>query len=176
MVPHLLPSQNRNPQSNWRVNPPRSTTGVPQGSSVVLVTTPHCPHCRSIRSHIEAVAGAGFDQVHGVSFVEVSAPDSPDLATDLKIKAAPTLLAFRDGEELTRHVGAGGESDVQRVFDAASGAATSVRRFSISSESRWIRTGLGAVLLAAGAITSVIWLVLLGVVFLASGWYDHVLR
>ncbi len=157
---------------------------MPQGPSVVLVTTPHCPHCRSIRNHIEAVAGAGsaateptgVDQVNGVTFIEVSAPDSPDLATELKIKAAPTLLAFRDGAEVTRHVGAGSEGDVRRVFDAASGAEKSVRRYSISSESRWIRTGLGLVLIAAGAITSVIWLALLGTIFLVSGWYDRVIR
>ncbi len=162
---------------------------IPQGLSVVLVTTPHCPHCRSIRSHIEAVAGeavageavaggasaadnpTGFD---GVTFIEVSAPASPDLATELKIKAAPSLLAFRDGVEVTRHVGAGGEADVRRVFDAAAGVAGSVRRYSISSETRWIRTGLGLVLIAAGAITSVIWLALLGAVFLVSGWYDRI--
>ena len=171
------------------MNPPRSMADVPQGSAVVLVTTPHCPHCRSIRGHIEAVVGAGsaatepsgVGQVNGVTFIEVSAPDSPDLATELKIKAAPTLLAFRDGAEVTRHVGSGGEADVRRVFEAAAGSSETgspkaIRRFSISSESRWIRTGLGLVLIAAGAITNVIWLALLGAVFLASGWYDRVIR
>lgn len=181
MVPHLFSTQDRNPQDHRSVNPPRSTNGVPTGPSVVLVTTPHCPHCRSIRGHIEAVADAGSiaeepTGIDGVAFIEISAPDSPDLATDLKIKAAPTLVAFRDGEEVTRHIGAGNESDVRRVFDAASGSSQSARRYSISSENRRIRTSVGVTLIIAGAVTSVILLALLGACFLIAGWHDYIRR
>ncbi|MEE9416656.1 MAG: thioredoxin family protein [Acidimicrobiales bacterium] len=145
---------------------------IGQEPAVVLVTTPHCPHCRTVKAHIEGIASS----VKGVAYREVSAPEEPDLATEFKIKAAPTLLAFRDGEEVTRHVGAASAAEVERVFHAASGAITKPRSFSISAENRWFRSATGVALLVAGAALGVLWLVLLGAVFMTSGWYDRFFR
>lgn len=136
-------------------------------SGVVLFTTPDCPHCPNVRmlSEREAV------EKHEVPFTEVSAPDQPHLASSMNVRAAPTAIAMFNGVEVDRVVGPANQSEVERVFASASGASNGSRS-RISAENRKFRTAIGAVLVIAGLIASVIWLVLIGAAFTASGWWD----
>jgi thioredoxin-like negative regulator of GroEL len=51
--------------------------------------------------------------------IEINAVAQPDIARDLRAKATPTLIAMTNGEEVSRHVGSGAESDIRRLFGAA---------------------------------------------------------
>lgn len=170
-MPNLFDPQIRNPQYHRGLSD-SSVRANEAAAEVLLVTTPHCPHCRSIRAHIGEVAASHT----AVANRELSAPDDPELTSELKIRAAPTLLAFRGGKEVARHVGAGSAADVERIFAAASQTSQSTRRFSISAENRKIRSAVGLVLMAAGAFSEVFLLALLGTVFIAAGWYDYLIR
>ena len=109
-----------------------------------------------------------------VDFTEVSAADRPDLVKSLKIRGAPTVLAYRDGLEVTRTVGAVNIEELQQLFASSHGTATSGPS-KVSSENRKIRTAAGATLGAAGLLTQVIWLVLTGAALVLAGWYDKFL-
>ena len=139
-------------------------------SGVVLFTTPGCPHCPRVRDLSERAALDTPD----VEYMEVSALDRPDLAVSLKIRGAPTALAFDGGVEVDRLVGAANAGEIDRVFASAAGQllATVPR---VSTENRQIRTGAGLALVVAGLLTQVFWLVLIGALFGLSAWHDLLL-
>ncbi len=151
----------------------RSTLGGLLGDQelpgVVVVTAPHCPHCRTVAPIVERVAA---DYAGRVQVVRVDAALSPDQARALKVRGTPTLLAARDGVVVARHVGAGGTSEVEGVFAAAVGEGTGG---GIGATNRRLRSIAGiAVLIIAWLAGSWI-LAALGIVFLAAGWYDIVM-
>lgn len=137
-------------------------------SGVVLFTTPGCPHCPRVRQTSLDVA----QRRPGVKFSEVSAVDRPDLVKSMNVRAAPTMLALRDGVEVGRTIGASSADEIERLFEASAGGPAVARR-SVSTEDRTIRSAAGAVLLLAGLITQIIWLALFGVGLLLWGWYDY---
>ena len=164
-MPYLRSPQDRNSQAHWSVNPDLRWPHP----SVVLVTTPGCVHCARVRTFSESIARA----YHTVDFVEISAVDHPELTASLKVRAAPTTIAFRGGAVVDRVVGAARPEEVRRLFSAALGEETGSTRNTISGENRALRTTAGVVLGIAGVIFQVIWLILIGAVLLASGWYDR---
>ena len=135
--------------------------------AVVVVSAPNCSHCGAIAPVLRAAASR---HAGSVQQFEVSAPDAPDLVAELGVRGTPTVLAFRDGEEVARQVGARSPQDVERIFQAASGAST--RKRSVARTDRRIRIATGAVLAVAGAVAGGSWLVAVGGAFLLAGWYD----
>jgi rhodanese-related sulfurtransferase len=84
----------------------------------------------------------------------------------------PTVVAFRYGEEVARHVCAGSAHDVERVFQAAAGVPPQAR--SISRTDRTILAATGVALAVVGMMAGAWWLVAPGGSFLLGGWYDLV--
>ena len=136
---------------------------------VVVVTAPHCPHCRTVAPTVERVAATYEGSVRVVG---VDASQAPDQARALKVRGTPTLLAARDGVVVARHVGAGGTAEVERVFAAAAGDGNGA---GIGATNRRLRT------LAGGALLTIAWLAgswmlaAIGTALMAAGWYDLLL-
>ncbi len=148
-----------------------SPDDIVAGSGVVLITTPGCSRCPSVRIHSHTVAKTSPN----TPFVEVSAPDRPDLVTSLAIRAAPTALAFRDGIETARVVGPARPRELRVVFSSAS-TTQPQRRGTTATESRLLRTSAGAALVLAGVVAQVIWLGLIGIALVVAGWHDYLPR
>ena len=79
-------------------------TEVIAASVPVLVdfTATWCAPCRALAPILEKVAELGRDQV---KVVTVNGEDCPSIAIRLGVKAYPTVIVFRGGKEVARHVG-----------------------------------------------------------------------
>lgn len=62
-----------------------------------------CPHCLRLGPNFDKAA-----EEHGgrVKFVKVSVQDARDLFSQYRVHAVPTLVFFREGEEVARREGA----------------------------------------------------------------------
>ncbi len=79
-------------------------------------------------------------------------------------------LAIRDGRVVGKQVGAGSQSDVERMFRVA-GGEPGTRRV-LGGTDRLLRTAAAAVLTVVGYLAAAWWLTAFGVLLLAAGWYD----
>ncbi len=70
---------------------------APQGTAV-LFTTATCPNCKIAYALLEKA---------GVSFEKLLAEENAELATELGVKQAPTLVITTDEGEVTKYVGVG---------------------------------------------------------------------
>ena len=91
----------------------------------------------------------------------------------MKIRGAPTTLAYYDGQEVGRVVGSASLAEIEVLFASATGDTTQ-RPTRVSAEDRKFRTGAGIALLVAGLLVQNVWLLVLGAALVLSGWYDLV--
>lgn len=104
-----------------------------------------------------------------VSTTEITDPTSPEVAT-WKVRATPTLIAVRDGEEVGRLTGSAAEGDIRGLYTSATTGMG--RRASITTQDRVLRLGAGVILGTWGLIASAPLLVAAGVAALLFGGYD----
>ena len=73
---------------------------------------PWCGPCRALAPHLEALA-----REHGpkLLILKVDTDAHPDTARAYSVTALPTLVLFRDGLEVKRHVGAVGLKVLQEL-------------------------------------------------------------
>ena len=63
---------------------------------------PWCMPCKIIAPAVESLAEEMKDKI---KFGKANVDDSPELATELSVLNIPTLLIFKDGQEISRIVG-----------------------------------------------------------------------
>ena len=75
---------------------------------------PWCGPCRDLAPIIESVAEqyAGTAQI-----VKLNVDDNPSLAMEYGVRAIPTLILFRDGEERDRLIGARNKETIAHAID-----------------------------------------------------------
>lgn len=135
---------------------------------VVDFWAPWCMPCRVTRPILKRLA----QEYQGkVALWEINAEDHPDLLRELKIFGIPTLIAFRDGQEISRHIGAKPESDLNEMFRLLSEGKTPPR---LKPVERLLRIAIAVVLVVLAFSTSGGWplYVLAGLVFF-SAVYDR---
>jgi thioredoxin len=127
-----------------------------------------CMPCKITKPIIERLAKRYAEQVE---FLAVDADASQDLVAHYGVYGIPTVLAYRDGEELARVSGAQNKATYQGIFDSlANGGELKV---SISRFDRVLRISAGVVLGLLG-ISSANWLLLdLAGVIAFWGVYDR---
>ncbi len=78
---------------------------VLQAEIPVLVDfwSPTCPHCRQLNPQYEAAAEL---QEGTVKFAKLAVPDGRQAFVQHAVMVVPTLVLFRDGEEIARSQGA----------------------------------------------------------------------
>ena len=70
------------------------------GLTMVDVWAPWCGPCRTLTPIIEKVS-----EEKNVKLLKINADESGDLATSLGVRGIPTVIFFKDGQEMDRIVG-----------------------------------------------------------------------
>jgi thioredoxin len=140
---------------------------------VVDFWAPWCVPCRSITPVLKQLG----DQYEGrVDVWKVNSDEHPDLLRKLNIFGIPTLIAFNNGEEISRRTGAANASVLSSLFETALSGEKQTRR-ELAPSDRMLRLvgGLIILLLAVLGHFSGWYLVLagLGGVLLFSAIYDR---
>lgn len=71
---------------------------VGDGTVLVDVWGPQCAPCVALAPHLEKMA----EEYDDVTLVKLEAPKARRVCMDLKVMGLPTLLLFRDGDEVAR--------------------------------------------------------------------------
>ncbi|HXY38056.1 MAG TPA: thioredoxin [Vicinamibacteria bacterium] len=77
------------------------------------VWAPWCAPCRGMEPVIRELAASLTGKV---KVAKLNADRSPDTVSRLRIEGIPTLILFKDGQEVTRMVGARGKADILRTL------------------------------------------------------------
>jgi len=77
-----------------------------------------CGHCLALNPQYDQAAETKADEV---KFVKVSFQQCRDLFGEYGVRATPTLVLFRDGEEIARTVGAKRADDLNAWIDESLG-------------------------------------------------------
>lgn len=83
---------------------------------VVDLWAPWCPPCRTIAPHLERLAETFDGQV---DLWKINTDEHGDVSRALGVRGIPTLIAFRDGEEIARRVGAIPPDQLHDLFEIA---------------------------------------------------------
>ena len=75
---------------------------IDKGISLVKFSATWCGPCKMMASTIQKVE----PEFPTVKFQDIDVDDFSNLAVNYKIRSVPTVIVFKDGEEITRLVGA----------------------------------------------------------------------
>ena len=81
---------------------------------VVDVWAEWCPPCRQLGPTLEQLAGEFKGRI---VVLKINLDEDPHAGARLGIRSIPTLLYYRDGQEIDRQVGAPSPRDLKRTFE-----------------------------------------------------------
>ena len=140
---------------------------------VVDFWAPWCGPCRAIGP---AVKKLGDEYAGRVDVWQVNADEQPELLRDLRIFGIPTLIAYHQGQEVTRRTGAASPAALAGLFTAAL-AGVKPTQTGPAPLDRGLRFGVGAVLMGLavrwGLTGANLLLAGLGATVLFSAFYDR---
>lgn len=111
---------------------------------VVDFWAPWCAPCRSIAPALKQL---GKQYEGRVDVWKVNADQQPDLLRQLRIYGIPTLIVYKDGQEVTRRTGAPSRDGLEALFLSALSGNMPVRS-GMTTLDRILRLGSGFVLIA----------------------------
>jgi thioredoxin 1 len=85
------------------------------GLTVAKFTAEWCAPCHALAPVFDAVAAARESEA---KFVSVDADASPNASAQFGVRGLPTILFFRDGELVSRLVGAVPRATIEKEVDA----------------------------------------------------------
>ena len=122
--------------------------------TLIEVMTPHCAECRAMQPDLDAVANEHRDDV---DLVVLDATQDPERAASLKVLGTPTLIAVKDGVEISRHTGRRTRPELSELFAAvAAGDTTGIA--AVSHSDRLVWSVAGVLLAVAGLAAGPSWL------------------
>ncbi len=132
-----------------------------------------CMPCRMMEPSMEKMEHAYQGRV---DVWKINADEQPGLLQELGIMGIPTVIAFRDGKELSRKVGVQSENALAALFETVeSGEQVQEAHPGLNPLTRFIRAGSGLALGLFGALRAdpSFLLIALGTVLLFSAIYDR---
>jgi len=134
------------------------------------------PWCMPCRAAAPVVRKLGEDYAGRVDLWKVNADEQPDLLRELRIFGVPTMIAYHNGEEVTRRVGAASKAALAALFEAALAGVKPVRS-GPAPFARLLRVVSGAALVwlavQGGLSGAYLALAALGAIVLFSAVYDR---
>lgn len=137
------------------------------GTAVIVdVWAPWCAPCRQMTPLIEQLAS---EYAGRVTVIKINADEHLDLARQLHVSSIPTLLAYRQGQEVLRRSGAQSRAMLVEIFEAVA-AGSPLKAGRIHSPDRWLRLFTSLALLVLAIINGFSPLLLLaaGIVFFSA--------
>lgn len=137
---------------------------------VVDLWAPWCGPCKMVKPILEKLA----QEYDGrVDLWQINADESQDLLRQLKVYGIPTLIAYRNGEETVRYVGAKPKTELNSLFHALS-VGNVPTSSGLSNWDRLIRLLAGGVVVWAAWINQFHWsLLVIGGFLMFSAIYDR---
>lgn len=75
---------------------------IKEGLWIVDIHAPWCGPCRQLSPIIDEFSAENSDKIR---VGKINADESPETMTELEIRSIPTILVYKDGEIVNRHVG-----------------------------------------------------------------------
>jgi thioredoxin 1 len=137
---------------------------------IVDVWAPWCLPCRVMQPVVEQLSR---DYCGKVDVWKLNADEAPELVKFLRIYGIPTILVYKDGQELTRKVGSQSHSVLRGLFEVAlTGKRPLKNGLELRDRILRILAGISLLVLAWVSGRSVLLIVLAGIV-LFSAVYDR---
>jgi thioredoxin len=138
---------------------------------VVDLWAPWCGPCKMVKPILEKLA---VEYDGRVDLWQINADESQELLQHLKVYGIPTLIVYRDGKEIQRHVGAKPAAALAGLFESLATGGEFVAA-GLSNHDRLIRLGAGVVVAGFGwFLVDGNWLVLLlGGLLMFSAVHDR---
>lgn len=116
------------------------------GPLVIELWAPWCAPCRRMAPLVDRL-GREYDG--RVDLWKINADDQPDDVRRLGVLGIPTMIAYRNGQELGRKVGAGSEAELRALFEAGLSSQPMAGR-GVPAVDRILRLAAGGALLVLG--------------------------
>jgi thioredoxin 1 len=110
---------------------------------VVDFWAPWCGPCRAVEPLLKS---AGKEYAGRVDVWKINADEHPELLRQLRIYGIPTLVGFKDGQEVGRRTGVGSPQALSALFEAALSGEKPVKA-GLGMTERILRLATGAALL-----------------------------
>jgi len=137
--------------------------------TVIDFWAPWCGPCVRTKPILEDLAKEFDGQVN---FQAINADENPELMRSLKVLGIPTLLAVSSNNEINRIVGAQSSENYRHLFVTLA-AGQEMVALPIGNRDRFLRLGIGAVLLTFAWMYATWWLIPLGLLVMFWGVYDR---
>jgi len=85
-----------------------------QGFTLVDFYADWCGPCRMLSPIVEDLS----NEVNDVNFVKVNVDDDPELASLFGVRSIPTLILFKNGQEVDRIIGFVPKQKLQALIDS----------------------------------------------------------
>lgn len=72
-----------------------------------------CGPCRMLSPIVDEVA----EETEAIKFCKINVDEEPDLATQFKVMTIPTLIVFKNGQEVKRNVGVISKEEILKLAD-----------------------------------------------------------
>jgi len=130
----------------------QSDTQVYTRPTLVEVWAPACSSCKAMEPDLQQVAQR-FDG--SVDLIQLNATTDREAVGAMGVMGTPTIIGYREGEEVFRHIGRRSGGELEQLFAALDAGDAGPR---VGTQDLILRAGAGAALAGVGFATGPTWI------------------